>query len=101
MIILWLIIVYGCYRGYKYARKKGMSNGNIIFTAIAGVFVFILGLIKISNHNTKAARDRTPLYKCSACGREIRTHFAVPPESITGECIGTESRRHLWQRIEN
>lgn len=75
-----------------------MSNGNIIFTAIAGVFVFILGLIKISNHNTKAARDRTPLYKCSACGREIRTHFAVPQ---AGECIGTESRRHLWQRIEN
>ena len=53
MILIWLIIVYGCYRGYKYARKKGMSNGNIIFTAIAGVFVFILGLIKISNHNTK------------------------------------------------
>ncbi|MFP7776340.1 hypothetical protein [Streptococcus dysgalactiae] len=107
----WLILLaigYGCYRAYKYARNKGMSNSSIVFTTIAGIFVFILGLIKISEYSNKAEQEginRAPLYKCSACGREVRTRNAIPKISLRNgeelECIGTETGRHLWNRIEN
>ncbi len=79
-----------------------MSNGNIIFTAIAGIFVFILSLIKISeyvNNTEKEGVNRAPLYNCSACGREVRTRNAIPKISLGNgeelECIGTETGRHL------